>query len=365
VKHLPRRHPGGGMRLGLAGTCLVFAAQPVIAQPQQPAPPTSAPDGAPADLTKVPPVSKDYKPKKTSWGEPDLRGTWPIDHLNFTTMQRAPAQGNRVFLTDEEYAARQKQLAARQQSYAAEDKAGKMGSGHWVEPGIANRRTSFIIDPPNGQIPPKTAEGERRSKLMRSSYRAGQTFDTPLDFDSWDRCITRGMPASMFPFNYNNGIRIFQSPGTVAIQLEMVHEVRIVPTDGRPALPAQIHNWMGESRGRWEGANTLVVETRNMKPGPSATNVGTWGSPRENDSPVSEQATIVERFTMTGPDSIVYEMTYSDPVIFTAPWMTQADWKRNDAYQMYEYACHEGNVQIRGYITSSRAQRAQAQEKRE
>jgi hypothetical protein len=230
--------------------------------------------------------------------------------------------------------------------------------GHWVEPGTANRRTSLLIDPPNGQLPEKTAEGKRRSALMRSSYRAGQTFDWVDDFDSWDRCITRGMPASMFPFNYNNGIRIFQSPGLVAIQLEMIHETRIIPTNGKAAIPVTMHNWMGESRGHWEGPNTLVVETTNLKPGPSATNVGTWGSPRENDTPISEQAHMVERFTMTGPDTIIYEVTYSDPVVYTAPWTARLDWKRNDAYKIYEYACHEGDVQIRGYITSSRAQRA-------
>ena len=320
----------------------------------------SAPIAAAQDknLTVVPAVPKDYQPKKTPWGEPDLRGTWPVDHLNFTPLQRTAEQGDRVFLTDEEYAARVKQLTATAAGFAAEEKNGKLGMGHWVEAGTPNRRTSLLIDPANGRLPDQTAEGKRLGALMRSSYRAGQTFDWVTDFDSWDRCITRGMPASMFPFNYNNGIRIFQSPGMVAIQLEMVHETRIIPTDGRPGLPVQIHNWMGESRGHWEGKNTLVVETANLRPGPSATNVGTWGSPRQNDTPISEQAHITERFTMTGPDSIVYEVTYTDPVVFTAPWTARLDWKRNDKYVLYEYACYEGDVQIRGYITSSRAKRA-------
>jgi hypothetical protein len=311
------------------------------------------------DLTAVPAVPKTYQPKKTPWGEPDLRGTWPIDHLNFTPLQRTPAQGNRVFLTDEEFAAREKQLDATAARYAAEEKSGKLGMGHWVEPGTPNRRTSLLIDPKNGQLPAMTEEGKRRSALMRSSYRAGQTFDWVTDFDTWDRCITRGLPASMFPFNYNNGIRIFQSPGIVAIQLEMVHETRIVPTDGRPSLPARLRNWLGESRGRWEGPNTLVIVTTNLKTEGSATNVGTWGSPRNNDTPISDKAHIVERITMTGPNSMVYEVTYSDPEIFTAPWTARLDWKRNDRYGMFEYACHEGDEQIRDYITSSRAQRAQ------
>jgi hypothetical protein len=198
---------------------------------------------------------------------------------------------------------------------------------------------------------------------MRSSYRPNQDFDWTTDFDSWDRCITRGLPASMFTINYNNGIRLWQAPGLVAIQLEMVHETRIIPTDGRPGIPTQIHNWLGESRGHWENGNTLVVETTNFKPGPSATNVGTWGSPPWNDTPVSTEATMTERFTMTGPDTIVYEVTWNDPTIFTRPWTARLDWRRKSDYQMFEYACWEGDVQIRGYISSSRAQRAQQAQK--
>ncbi len=312
------------------------------------------------DLVTVPPVPKTYHPRKTPWGEPDLRGTWPIDHLNFTPLQRTPAQGNRAFLTDEEYAARSKQLTDRAGQYADEEKKGKLGMGHWVEVGTPNRRTSLLIVPANGQLPPQTPEGKRRGALMRSSYRADEkSYDWVTDFDTWDRCITRGMPASMFPFNYNNGIRLFQSPGVVALQLEMVHEVRIIPTGGQAALPAPMRNWLGESRGHWEGDNTLVIETDHLKPGPSATHAGTWGSPRNNDTPISDEARIVERITMTGPDTAVYEVTYTDPVVFTAPWTARLDWRRNEKYVLYEYACHEADVQIAGLITSSRAQRAQ------
>ena len=163
----------------------------------------------------------------------------------------------------------------------------------------------------------------------------------------------------MLPMQYNNGIRIFQAPGMVAIQLEMIHETRIVPVDGTPGISPLIHNWMGESRGRWEDGNTLVVETTNFRPGPSATNIVTTGSPPANDTPISTEAKLIERFTMTGPDKIVYEATYHDPVIFTAPWTTRSDWQRRDDYGFFEYGCHEGNVQLRNYITASRADRAQ------
>jgi hypothetical protein len=309
------------------------------------------------DLVTIPPVPRDYQPKKTAWGEPDLRGIWPIDHLNFTPLQRTEAQGNRYWLTDEEFAARQQQLATRGEAYSKELEGEKLGQGHWVEPGKANRRTSFLIDPPNGRLPPLTEEGKRRQATKRSTYIAGQTYDWVSDFDTWDRCITRGLPASMFPFNYNNGIRLFQAPGMVAIQMEMVHETRMVPTNGRWSDP-NVPGWLGRSRGHWEGGNTLVVETTGFSGDGAPVNVGTWGSPPGNNTPQSTEAKLVERFTMTGPDTIVYEATYSDPVIFTAPWTVRLDWQRNSNYKIFEYACHEGNVQIRGYISSSRAQRA-------
>jgi hypothetical protein len=275
---------------------------------------------------------------------------------------RPAAQGNRYFLTDKEFETRNARMEAQGGGYDKEIQTNKMGMGAWVEVGTANRRTSMLIDPPNGQLPAQTAEGKRRGALMRSSYRMGQTFDSPADFDSWDRCITRGLPASMFTINYNNGIRLWQAPGLVAIQLEMVHETRVIYTDGRPSISPAIHNWMGESRGHWENGNTLVVETTNFLPGPSATNVGTTASPPQNDTPVDYGAKMTERFTMTGPNTIVYEVTWNDPVIFTAPWTARLDWRRNDDYQFYEYACHEGNVQLRGYVTSSRAERKQAAE---
>jgi hypothetical protein len=311
------------------------------------------------DLVTVPAIPKTYKPAKTPWGEPDFRGGWPVDHLNMTPLQRTPAQGTRYFLNDDEFAARQKQIGATATRYDTEQKNNKLGMGAWMEPGKANRMTSMIVDPPNGRVPDLTDEGKRRSKLMKSDDLPGQTFDWVDDFDSWDRCITRGMPASMFTINYNNGIRVWQSPGIVAIQLEMVHETRIIPTDGRPSVARSIHNWIGESRGHWENGNTLVVVTTNFQPGPSATNVGTYGSPPGNITPVSTEAVMTERFTMTGHDAITYEMTWNDPTVFTKPWTTRLPWRRNDNYQMFEYACHEGNVQVRNFITASRAKRAQ------
>ncbi len=311
------------------------------------------------DLTQLPAPSNDFRPSLTSWGEPDFRGGWPIDHLNGRTPFQRPAEyGNRQLLTEKEYNERAQAVAQLEQRYENEESEGTMGMGHWAEVAAANRRTSWITAPANGQLPAYTPEGQRLSDAMRSTWAAGQHFDWVDDFDSWDRCITRGLPASMFPFMYNNGLRIFQAPGLVALQLEMVHEVRLIPTDGSAHLPHQIGQWMGDSRGTWEDHNTLRVDTVNFRPGPSATNIGTTGSPRENDTPVSEEAHMVERFHMVGEDEIIYEFTWTDPVVFDQPWSARLEWQRDDDYGMYEYACHEGNVQIRNYITASRAERA-------
>ncbi|MBI2149566.1 MAG: hypothetical protein HYU27_03030, partial [Acidobacteria bacterium] len=188
------------------------------------------------------------------------------------------------------------------------------------------------------------------------SYKPGQTvFDSPEDFDTWDRCITRGLPVSMLTRNYNVGIRIMQSPGYVLILLEMVHEARIIPTDGRPVLDPSIKQYLGESRGRWEG-NTLVVETRNFNGKPAMTNAGVPGSPPLN--PATENMLFTERFTRTADDTIEYKMTVIDPeILSTGSWSAEFPWKLDNKYEMYEYACHEGNTAIRNYIETSRFER--------
>jgi hypothetical protein len=314
-----------------------------------------------AELSILPVPSDDFVPARTPWGEPDLRGGWPIDHLNSRTpLERDAAFGKRIFLTEEEFAEREAMVAQLARRYENEDSQNQLGIGHWAEVYPANRRTSWIVDPADGRMPAKTAHGESLSGEMGSTWRFGQAFDWTSDFDSWDRCISRGLPASMFPFMYNNGMRIFQAPGLVAIQLEMVHETRLIYTDGRPSISPAIRHWMGESRGHWEDANTLVIETTNFQPGPSATNIGTTGSPRQNDTPVSAAAKMVERLHLIGPGTITYDVTWTDPVVFTGPWTARLDWQRDDDYAIFEYACHEGNVQVRNYINASRVERAQA-----
>ena len=284
----------------------------------------------------------------TEWGDPDLQGTWPLEHLNGTPLERPEKYGNRRYLTDEEYAERIKSMDALGERYDDEIKSNKMGIGHWAESGQAQRITSLIVDPPNGRLPALTPKGEELSSQMRSSW-SNIVFRSLKDFNVLDRCITRGLPASMFPFMYNAGMQIIQSPGYVVIRLEIVHESRIIPLDGRPAPPANVTSYLGASRGHWEG-NTLVVTTTNFNGLSPMTIVG----PRNKPIPESKSLRITERFTRTGEDTMDYQVTVDDPEILTRPWTAQLPWRRDQNYQLFEYACHEGNHTIRDYISSFR-----------
>jgi hypothetical protein len=334
---------------------------------------------------------------RTAWGEPDLEGTWPIPAgINLVRGPNScpanPARGRGAggrgaapdpnvpapppcdpttpFLSEAEhkvvmdrYLALQKAGDNATQALARGD-FGAALQGGVTDPTTPLRQRSTIMDPPNGQLPELTPEGRRRSALMRSSWTIGgdekQMWDHWQDFDSWDRCITRGMPTSMMAYRYNNGIKIFQAPGMVVLSLEMIHEDRIIYTDGRPPLKPVHQNYMGEPRGRWEGT-TLVVETTNYKPGPSGTNLGVYGTPPGipggNRWPVSEQMKTTERFTRLNNDQLLYEMTVEDPVVMTRPYTVRYPLKLDNTYEWWEYACHEGNRTIRDYITSSRAER--------
>ena len=353
--------PLNTLRTTVAGALLAavsltsLSAGPAAAQP------------VPEDLTTMPPVPTDYQPKRTEWGDPDLRGTWPIDNIASLPMNRPAAFGNRFWLTEEENAARLQQIERSAQAYDAEDRAGRIGMGHWVESNSSGRRTSLLVEPATGQLPPMTPHAEALYRAGRSSWTPNTKYNWVTDFDIWDRCVSRGFPAAMLPFRYNNGIRVYQSPGYVTIALEMLGN-RVIPirSGSDPQhWPEAVRGYLGNSVGHWEG-NTLVIETTNLIPGDSATansfarngsplNMATMGVPPWNTIPTSTKAKVVERLTPTGPDSIIYEMTYSDPEVFTAPFTARLDWTRRDDYEFYEYACHEGNVQVRNYITASRA----------
>jgi len=321
----------------LVFSSLALAAPPVVAQ--SPAELAVA-SGAPA-----PPAG--WSVPRTAWGDPDLRGIWPLDAVGRTPTERPPTLGTKGYLTDEEYAAALAQAEQTAQGYEREDQAGTIGSGHWFEWGRPLKQTSLIMAPATGRIPPLTPEGERMSGEMRSSWNV-QQFDKVSDFNSLDRCLSRGLPSSMTPFPYNNGIRVFQSPGYVILQLEIVHETRIIPLDSRAAIPGSMRNYLGESRGHWEG-DTLVIETTNLNGLTPMNIVGPGNKP----IPTSKEQTATERLTMTGPDTIFYEAEIRDPVVLTAPFKLAFPWSRNDDYEMFEYACHEGNTVVPNYIKTT------------
>ena len=279
---------------------------------------------------------------------------------------RGACDPNVAFRPEEEYLAAVKQAEGR--TDRARDLAENGQFGQALQAGVTDptwpqRQTSLIMDPPDGRLPALTPEGTRRMMLMKSSWAwvtgEPQTWDSYEDFDHWDRCITRGLPASMGPYRYNNGMQILQAPGVVILNLEMIHEARIVYTDGRPSPDTSvIQQYMGESRGRWENGNTLVITTTGIKPGPSMTNIGIAGSPAGNRIPQSDKLTLVEKIRATEKGMIEYEMTVTDPVILTRPWTLRAPLKDDPTYEWWEYACHEGNTAIPNYVNANRAERA-------
>jgi hypothetical protein len=328
----------------------------------------------PADLGKLQPVDSTYTPPRTSWGDYNFAHTWQIENLNAARIlfQRPKVFGNRFYVTPEEFARRQTAAARSDASFSNEGQGlnagGTQGLVDWVRGTEFGHRTSMLIDPVDGQLPALTPWAEALWKNGRSSWVPGQAYDSPADFDSWDRCVSRGFPASMFPFRYNNGIRIFQSPGYMVVSLEMLG-TRIIPIGNAKPWPGQVEAWMGNGRGHWEG-KTFVIETSNIKSGDGVTydiqkraasplNMATQNVPPFNTIPTSVKAHTVERLTMVGPDTMDYQITYDDPMVFTRPWTARFEWARDDSYQFFEYACFEGDVQVSGYIKSSRAERAQ------
>lgn len=304
------------------------------------------PASGPALAEDPVPSAKDYpappagwKVPRTAWGDPDLRGMWPVDYLTPTPRERPVELGARTEWTEEEYAQRLKAAEQAQGLIVQQDKVGILGMGHWTERGLPLWQTSMVASN-NGRYPAPTAAGAAARAAVKDSWNT-EVFDKLSDFGNWDRCLTRGLPGSQMPGAYNMGIRVMQSPGLVTIAIEMVHETRLIYLDGRAAPPPEYTQYLGYSRGHWEG-DTLVIETTNFTPGMS-----------NGITPNSAQMKLTERITPTGPDQMRYEAWVEDPVMLTAPYKLDFPWKRNSNYEFFEYACHEGNVQIRGYITST------------
>jgi hypothetical protein len=312
------------------------------------------------------PDTADFVPGKTPWGDPDLRGTWPIQNIwdAGIPLERPDAMGDRSELTDAEFARR---LEAAEQSDAAYSVefggGGSIGLADWLRGSALARRGALVVEPADGRLPPLTPQGEALFAQGRSTWQTGEATDWITDLDPFERCLTRGFPAAMLTQPYNNGLRVFQAPGYVVLQLEMFG-VRVIPLGGPPHWPEPVRAWHGDGRGHWEG-DTLVIETTNIVFGDSATEdvtrraAGPVPGRGHATQPVGPAAKVTERLALTGPDTLDYRVTYDDPDTFTAPWTVALERTRDDAYQMFEYACHERNT-VREAITSARAGRRDA-----
>ena len=276
------------------------------------------------------------EPPRTPWGDPDLQGVW--SYASLTPLQRPTSLGDQAFYTEEEAAARNASVLEE-----APARPGEVGSYnvHWFDRGEVSPdlRTSLIVDPRDGRLP--LTEAGRQLMDERRAARRAHPADSWLDRTPWDRCLTyHGVPP--VSTGYNNTYHIVQTPDHVAIQVENIHDVRIIPLDGRPVLPAAIRQWNGDSRGHWEG-DTLVVETTN------------YSSQTEHRFPSTPGTRAVERFRRVGPDRIEYEFTIEDPAIYSRPWTALRHMPRMDDYVIYEYACHEGNYAMTGILAGERA----------
>jgi hypothetical protein len=305
-----------------------------------------------------------WTPPRTPWGDPDLQGIY--NYGTSTPLQRPRQVGDKQVLSDEEAAQLQADLAYRldrdRRDGGAQADVSRAYNDVWMDPArmrlTADKRTSLIVDPPDGRLPPRvqrplTPEQQKaRAEQEMSTRRFNTGFqESYRDMDVGNRCIIRrrneGGGHPYLPAIYNNMAQIFQAPGYVVIYAEMIHFARVIPVDGRPFLPENVETWLGDPRGRWEGA-TLVVETRNFI---SSTEVGRTGVVYGNANPKTFR--IIERFTRVGPETLHYEVTMSDPETWTRPFTILVPWNRTDE-QIYEYQCQELNYDMYHWLHGAR-----------
>ena len=297
----------------------------------------------------------------TAWGDPDLGGIW--DFRTITPFQRPESLGNQEFLTEEEAANLEQEVVDRNQELLerpaerteAANQVDRRGDGtpgfynnFWLDSGtqtVATRRTSLIVDPPNGRLPEMTPAGQARAMEARA-YREAHPADSWPDRTAADRCLlgfNAGPPLT--PGGYNQNLQSFQTPDHVAMVTEMVHTVRMVPLNERPLLPEHMAQWSGEARGHWEG-DTLVVETRNFNLDRRWRNT-------------TDSLVLTERFTRIDDGTLEYRYTVNDPETWVSPWTASIPLRRTDV-PMYEYACHEGNLSMDGILAGHRAEEREA-----
>ena len=299
-------------------------------------------------LTVAAPLVAQGKLPRTADGHPDLQGVWNFSTI--TPLERPAEFASQPFLTEEEARALEQRTMERSnrdnrdRNNADADVASAYNE-FWWDRGVHAARvrgkihTSLIVDPPEGKIPALTPEGQARAD-QRAEARRLHPADGPEDRSLGERCLLFNAGPPMLSGPYNNFVQLLQTRDHVVIFNEMVHDVRIVPLDGRPHLPAAVRTWQGDPRGRWEG-DTLVVESSNF-------------SPKTNVRGSGEALRLVERFTRTGGNTLLYEFTVNDPASFTKPWTAALPMaKTND--QIYEYACHEGNYAMSGILRGARS----------
>jgi hypothetical protein len=301
---------------------------------------------------------------RTPWGDPDLRGTYTSDNSIGVPFERPTQFGTRSELTDEEYATRahanDEQIAKDENplpesQFSAEDPAAINASRHWLERAeVPSRATSLVVDPPDGRIPALTPAGQERQAARRG--RRGRGLPASYrDFSNYDRCISRGVTGSILPVIYGNGTQIVQAPGYVVIRNEMIHEARVIPLDDSPRPGPGVRSWMGVSRGRFDG-DTLVIETTNLT---DRRGLGGNG----NGAVHSESLRLVERLGRIDADSLRYEFTVDDPDTYTKPWTVAFDLDQKQGYEIYEYACHEGNYGLANMLSAARTEERGAAKK--
>ena len=282
---------------------------------------------------------------RTAWGHPDLQGLWT--NSTITPLERPAQFANKEFLTEEE-ARTLDRAASERYDRRSNDAAADIDDAYnqfWWERGgtVGSRRTSLIVDPPDGRMPPLTPEGQKRAAEVAARLRAVTA--GPEDRNLAERCLTRGAPK--LPGGYNNNFQIVQTPTSVAIMQEMIHEARIIPLDNRAHLPSQLRFWLGDSRGHWEG-DTLVVDTTNYH---ELSPFNSYNCCRAS----GKNLHVVERFRLSDRNTIDYRFTVDDPSTFTKPYTVAVPMTRIEG-PIYEYACHEANYGMEGILRGARVQ---------
>ena len=304
------------------------------------------------DTTSIAPVFVDvtepYDTPRTPWDEPDLQGVWTGNASHGIPLERPEDLADIESLTPEQAAARRERgTLGSIWGYEREWRDTTLG----YDPNAPSTQVAMIIDPPDGRIPALTSEGERRAAQLafdRGRY-TNSNIAGPEEATPFVRCITRGLPSLMFPGVYNNGLQIYQGPGFVAIQKEMIHETRVVPTTPRPKDGPTLTSWLGSAQGRWDG-DTLVVETTNL-------------NARASFRGSSPDMILTERFTRISPTRLEYQFTVDDPVVWTAPFTGRFTYDMDDEqYELVEYACHEGNYGMFNILSGARARDREAAE---